>query len=249
MSNEWTPQSLIREECWNEFRKLYAVVWDQLVFLRTSLFLFTQVARFPINFLPNDDQWFLVVIARALLDSVVLGISRLTTDQAGDLLTLPRFRNLALTMLRDDAAGDFRTTLKTTSFDASTKDLATRARDLRDSRIAHLRLEEIRKGAALRMAVPELEHLVSETERLFTPLLFGGEAMFLPLAYDSQTRKTNQPRVADYEAILTALAAKSHVLRYPEEASDVWPEVRKSWSAEDVEALNLWRRRLGLPIA
>lgn len=249
MSSQWTPDSPLRQECWPEFQKLHAVIWDQLVFLHTSLFLFRQFAQFPVRFLHPDDHWYLAITGRALLDSIILGVSRLTTDQAGDLLTLPRFRNLVLKMLRDEATEQFRRDLKATSFEPSLTALAEDLRELRDGRVAHLRLEDISNGSALSLALPGLERLVAETERLFTPLLFGGEAKLIPPIYDPQVRKTNRPWVTDYEAVLNALARKSHVLRYPEDAADLWPEVRKEWSAEDVEELNVWRRRIGLPEA
>jgi len=193
MSSEWTPDSPIRQECWSEFQKLHAVIWDQLVFLHTSLFLFRQLALFPVRFLHPDDHWYLAITGRALLDSIILGVSRLTTDQAGDLLTLPRFRNLVLKMLRDDATERFRRDLKSTSFEPSLAALGEDLRELRDGRVAHLRLEGIRNGPTFSFALPGLERLVAETERLFTPLLFGGEAKLIPPIYDPEVRRANSP--------------------------------------------------------
>jgi len=152
MSSEWTPDSPLRQECWPEFQKLHAVIWDQLVFLHTTLFLFRQFAQFPVRFLHPDDHWYLAITGRALLDSIILGVSRLTTDQAGDQLTLPRFRNLVLRMLRDDSTEQFRRDLKATSFEPSLTALADDLRELRDSRVAHLRLEDIRNGSAFSLA-------------------------------------------------------------------------------------------------
>jgi hypothetical protein len=152
-------------------------------------------------------------------------------------------------MLRDDATERFRRDLKSTSFEPALAALGEDLRELRDGRVAHLRLEDIRNGPAFSFALLGLERLVAETERLFTPLLFGGEAKLIPPIYDPEVRRANSPWVTDYEAVLNALARKSHVLRYPEDAADLWPAVRKEWSAEQLEELNVWRRRIGLPEA
>jgi len=247
--SSWTPESPIREECWQEFQHLKAVLWDQLVFLHTSLFPLREVASFPVRWLKPDDQWYLIITERALLDSVVLGINRLTTDQSGDLLTLPRFRNLVLAMVRGDSTTEFRRKLKSTSPDPALEDLARRARELRDGRIAHLRLEDIKHGVALKVAVSDLEALVGETERLFAPLLFGAEAKFVPPVYDPEVRQINSPWVTDYEAVLNGLARQSHVIAYPEQARDLWPRVRNEWPEDELKLLNHWRRRMGLPAA
>lgn len=216
--------------------------------LEDNLLVIGELAQFPVRFLHPDDQWFFAIIGRALLDSVVLGITRLT-DQGGDLLSLLRFRNLVFRMLREEATDEFRKTLKATSFDPATKALAVRARDLRDGRIAHLRLDDIKNGKAVSLALPELESLVLEMERLFRPLLFGAEVKLIPSVYDPQIRRVNRPWVTDYEAVLEALARKSHVLRYPEQDPEVWSDVRRTWKADDLAALNFWRRRIGLPEA
>ncbi|MGH9419551.1 MAG: hypothetical protein ACRD3J_06225, partial [Thermoanaerobaculia bacterium] len=72
--------SPIRPECWSDFRKDYAVVWDQLVYLRTSLYLLRQIASFPVRrFLSFEDQWFLTGAGRALHEAVVLGVTKLVT--------------------------------------------------------------------------------------------------------------------------------------------------------------------------
>lgn len=250
MNEAWDAESPIRQDRWPDFQKLYHAMWDQLVYLRTSLFLLRELAEFPLHrFAAPDDQWFFTIVRRSLLESVVLTITKLTTDQGNGVLTLMRCRNLVQDMLREELVPKFREDLKNTGFNKFTETLAGRARDLRDGRVAHLLQAEVTNASAIRLTLPELERLVNDTERLFQPLLFGGEATFLPLPYDRDVREANPPRVTDVEKILNAFARQSHVLNYPEQVADLWPRLRNDWPVAELEQFNRWRVRAGLPEA
>jgi hypothetical protein len=246
MSDTWTPQSPIRQECWEAFSKEYAIVWDQLVYLRTSLYLLRKIAAFPIHrFVSFDEQWFFTIVRRALFETIVLGVTKLVTDQKGDLLTLRQWRNRVLSMLRPEHETQFRTELKETTLEAAAEALANRARDLRDGKIAHLRLTDIRNGTVASLGLPDLDRLVDETERLFQPLLFGASASFLPPHYDPEVRAMNSLAETDIEQILKHFAERSYGLNEPEENPQAWPYLRQKMTPEQIQELNEWRSIIG----
>ena len=167
-------------------------MWDQLVYLRTSMYLLREVAEFPLQqFASADDQWFFTIVRRALYEAVVLGVTKLTADSGGDVLTIDRYRNLVMKMLRPELVQSFREQLKKARFDKARTDLRDRAQDLRDARLAHLLLEDVRNGTDLSLGFADLEALVSEAEKLYQPLLFGASAKFLPFPYDPAVRAAN----------------------------------------------------------
>src|SRR5206468_11014636 len=133
----------------------------------------------------------------------------------GDVLTVNRFRNNVLKMLRPDLAGSFRDELKNTKFDTGLKDVAQRAKDLRNARLAHLSLDTVLQGSTPLVVAKELEQLADELEKLYQPLLFGASVSFLPVPYDPEIRAANSAQDTDIEKILNALARESYALNFP----------------------------------
>lgn len=90
-TEQWNASLPIREEVWDDFQKQRRVVFDQLAYLRTALYLLREVASFPFDeFVAPDDRIFFTVAGRALYETAVLAITKLTTDE-GDVLTVNRF--------------------------------------------------------------------------------------------------------------------------------------------------------------
>jgi len=246
----WTANSPISQDAWADFQKQRAAVFDHLAYLRTSLYLLRQIAGFPFDKLTaEEDRIFFTMTGRALYETAVLAVTKLTTDQAGDVLTLNRFRNSVLKMLRPELADAFREQLKTTRFDEAAKSVAERVRDLRNARVAHLSLTEVLAASTPVVQLRELEQLADDTERLYEPLLFGASASFLPIAYDPTVRDANAHVDTDIEKILNSFARQSYALNLPEQNKLVWPRHRATMSADELDTFNYWRRRAGLPEA
>jgi AbiU2 len=212
--------------------------------------LLRKFVEFPLGeFAAGDDQWFFTIVRRALYEAVVLGITKLTTDSGDGALTIYQCRNRIMTMLRPELVDSFRKQLKDAKFDKARKELRERARDLRDGRVAHLLLKDVQNGSVLSLGVADLEALVSEAEKLYRPLLFGASATFLPFPYDPAVRPPNPATETDVERILRLFARDSYVLNEPERNARWWPELRKRKTDEEIEFINRWRKRVGLPEA
>lgn len=243
----WMSSSPIREDCWDDFHKQRAVVFDHLAYLRTALYLLRQIAAFPFDKLtPDEDRIFFTMTARGLYETAVLAITKLTTDAAGDFLTLNRFRNSVLKIIRPELADAFREDLKKTKFDATATSLTERAKELRNARLAHLSLAEVLSTSTPVVQLKDLEQLADDIETAYQPLLFGASASFLPLAYDPEVRAANKHVDTDIEKILNAFARQTYALNLPETNSKVWPYHRAKMSTDELQVFNYWRRRAGL---
>lgn len=148
-------------------------------------------------------------------------------------------------MLLPEAVDSFKRRLKETKFDAAARELADRARELRNNRLAHLSISEMPPNVTL----DELEQLVASVERLYEPLLFRAVAWFLPIEYVPEVRAANTPASVDIEEVLEGFARRSYTINMPERNPLAWPHHRQSMQPEKLEAVNLWRRRIGLPEA
>jgi hypothetical protein len=152
-------------------------------------------------------------------------------------------------MLQPELVEKFRKQLMRARFDKARNDLRKRARGLRNGRLAHLLLEDVRDGANLSLDFADLEALVSEAENLYRPLMFGASATFLPFPYDPTVRDPNPETETDVDRILRLFAGDSYILNEPERNAHWWPVLRKRKTDEEIEFINNWRKRVGLPEA
>ena len=68
--------------------------YSELVELNTITYLAEQIIQFPFDLFTHfDNVIFFTIVMGSLHDSAVLIITRLATDQDGDLFTLSRFKN------------------------------------------------------------------------------------------------------------------------------------------------------------
>lgn len=243
---QWNASSPIQQSAWDDYQKQRRVVFDQLAYLRTALYLLREIASFPFDKLvPDNDRIFFTMTARALYETAVLAITKLATD-GGNALTVFVFRNKVLTMIRPDLVDSFRDQLRTTKFDTATDALAKRAKALRNARLAHLSLNEVLNASTPLVMAQELEQLADELEKLYEPLLFGASASFLPVHYDPDVRAANPREATDIEKVLNAFAKESYALNLPEKNKAVWPHHREKMGDGELKTFNFWRVRAGL---
>lgn len=79
---EVSAETAISPERLEDFERQCHVVWDQLTYLRTTVFLLREVLSFPIWALSWDKQIFLRVVTRSFYESAVLAITRIITDKS-----------------------------------------------------------------------------------------------------------------------------------------------------------------------
>ena len=233
----------IRAECRDEFKRTSDRLFDQLTYLRTTLYLLKEVVGFPIWTLAWDQQIFLRITARSFHDSVVLAVTGLVNDDSDDVITLLRFRNAVAEMLVPEAVTSFRERLKRTRFDVATRELADRVRNLRNTRVAHSSVREMLSN----VSIDQLEQLVHSVERLYEPLLFRASAWFLPIDYVPEVRAANTPVKVDVEEVLDGFARRSYTINMPERNPLAWPHHRDHMTPDKLASINRWRVRIGLP--
>ena len=77
--------------------------FSELVDLNTIIYLAEQIVAFPFDlFASRDNQTFFSVVMASFYDSAILTITRLATDQKGDLFTLARFKNKVRDLVKEE---------------------------------------------------------------------------------------------------------------------------------------------------
>jgi hypothetical protein len=225
----------------------------QLVRLNANIFIVEHVADFPADLLmAPEDTIFLRLVVANFMESSVLVVTRLAGDTDSDFDTLSQFRNWVLRNARSEHRALVRARLKLSRFEPKAQEMLSRAKQLRDTRIAHLKIlgpaSEFAQNTKLGLS--GLRTLRNGLNEQLDALSFGTEHMMLPLSYDQRVLlPVGTDERSDIEKILDYIAEKSPLLHMAEREPAMWPLQRTHLGERAIAALNKCRARLGLPAA
>ncbi len=224
--------------------------------LNTDIYLVEQILNFPLVFFYDKGEtksFFFEHFVENALDICILTITRLVTDQKGDLFTLPRFQRRILKMVKSDYQTSFRELLKENELllKLMRSLIQEKAEDLRDNRLAHFTLEYFREFFDSNAHVT-LESLVSDIKAVSEMLsicldnltLFGA-SKFSPLPFEYRS-DISIGRISDIELVLDSIARASYILNLPESDPHQWFEIM-STKREQLNQFNHYRKKFGLP--
>src|SRR6266480_5140676 len=121
--SELSPKDVLEETALEEYDDGIGFFFSELVQLNTIIYLAEQIIRFPFDlFVPRDNQLFFTMVMDSFYDSAILTITRLVTDQKGDLYTLHRFKHRVRGLVKPEFKIAFDSRLRNARFD---KDLRT----------------------------------------------------------------------------------------------------------------------------
>jgi len=146
--------------------------------------------------------------------------------------------------IQSEYASDFKEFLKLQKFDKTTNELLNKIRNIRNSRIAHLKGDTILNGQIESLNLNEIENLINKFNDLLQALSFNVERIYLPLHYTEHNKQTT-----DIEIMLLVLAQNSNILNLPEQSCEMWERYKQKYPKENVIQINKYREKLGLPMA
>src|SRR2546425_2778845 len=112
------PTDVLQDGTFEEYEAVMGFFFSELVNLNTIIYLAEQIVAFPFDlFASRDDQTFFSVVMASFYDSAILTVTRLATDQKGDLFTLTRFKNRVRELVKKEYRGPFELRLKETRFE------------------------------------------------------------------------------------------------------------------------------------
>jgi hypothetical protein len=248
---EAQPADVIESSWLEEHERKINLLWQELILLNSNLYVLEKLSKFSTHLFTDRVRGdFLDIVAVNLSSMCAMSIWRLWLDKDKRSLTLERFKDDVAEHVRPEYRQDFDTALENLKWDERALD---RVEKFRHKRMAHfdskcnLSPQERRK---LWLSLPALTNLRNTLNRLFEILCFGCEQSVLHIAYDA---KIQHPRDMDsrndVEIVLDAIARNSPILNMPEEQPQAWPFHRQKLSKDDLQALNEYRRKFGLPEA
>jgi hypothetical protein len=241
------PKHILKDGAFEEYDAGMSFFFSDLVDLNTIIYLAEQIIVFPFDmFLSRDDQTFFSVVMHSFYDSAVLTITRLATDQAGDLFTLLRFKNRVWELMKPEYRDAFEARLKEASFDIETKSMLAKARDLRNHRIGHTTRDFVAGNIRVfRLNISQLRDLRDALNSLLNSLAFNVEYGMLPIPYDSRTLRQNEK--TDIEEILDGIAKNSLFLNMPERQPGRWKYRQGRLIGDKLKSFNHYRRKFNMP--
>jgi hypothetical protein len=229
-----------------EYTRGMQFFYSHLVELHTNIFILEKVLAFPFRLFAGPDQIFFRQVIINFYDVSILTITRVAADQAGDLFTLPRFKNAIVQHIKDAHLEPFRKRLREVRFDEETEELLARAKAIRNQRIAHITQQFAsnffqRPLEQLGFNLGELKSLRDRLTALFQALAINATYRMLPIGYDTDTSQS------DIEQLLDGIADKSRILRMPEQQPEFWQTYRlPSLTDAEKDLINTYRRKFGL---
>jgi len=222
----------------------------QLVHLNVNIFILDHVLSFPYYlFTDPDESLFFRMVFENFFYASLLIITRLAADQGPDLFTLPRFRNRIRDAVKPEYRRQLDQSLRSARFSATTRSVLHRATKLRNERVAHV-LEEVAlgQGEGTRIVYGELKSLRDQLNQLLDALSFNTYYMMLPLQYSPDvSHPGGTGRRPDIERVLDSVARESLLLNLPERNPVAWSSRKQKMPANDLEILNSYRVKFGLP--
>jgi hypothetical protein len=210
---------VLEEEGLSEYKAGMEFFYSELVELNTILYLAEQVIDFPFELFAHPDKTiFFDVVMRSFHDSAILLITRLATDQKGDLYTLTCFKNRVRELVKPEFKDSFDERLREVRFDREVNLLLEKAEELRRNRIAHT-TKNLMSGSieVSRPTVSELKVLRDALNSLIDAISFNAGHVMLPIPYAPDVLySSGNDESTDIEDLLDCIARNSHLLNMPE---------------------------------
>jgi len=224
---------------------------QQLVPLNESIYYVEQILAFPFDLFSDFDlSAFFRVTVDNYRTAILLGITRVAADSDSGSLTLPKFKNRLPKLIRPEFRDAFQVLLREARWDRRTRKLVAKAGDIRNKTIAHLDADaSLRRSQVSGLSFDEVKDLRDALNDLLDTVFykpFGVEAMMLTAQHHPNV--THPPgSKPDIERLLDLIVDASDVLRMPEKVPESWQYYRVNLTSHQLERLNEYRRKFGLP--
>lgn len=231
----------------DEYQKNINFFWDELTKLNTNIFIIKKIFEFPFGLFcsPQNTIFFSTAVWNFYENSVLI-ITKLATDEGGDLHTLRQFKNWVFQQIKPEYKSDFRQKLKEVKFDLRTEKTFNKAKNLRDNLFAHFNRDKLKQIPNLSLS--ELEELKDKLNSLFDALLFNVEyEMLLPSYSENAILTKKVENQTDIEVILDLIAKNSELLNMPERFPEEWKYDKENYDKEAIEKINKYRKKFNLP--
>lgn len=245
------PEEVFVPDFLPAYAQLHQDIWFRLIRIDANLQILETIGRFPLRHLyaPQNNIFWTMVFWNFVHMSVIL-LHSLVSDKTKNAHTLPNFRNTVLNHLRTDSyIFAYRKRLNQTKLDKQLVPIRKKIIRMRHEVVAHRFLDTqgcLKTPHIEGVSISELRKVFEDIKRLFETCCFGSEyftTLYPPLV------PGHKPPEEDIEQILELIVKNSYWLNTPERRAPFWQAEKQYKSPEQIEELNKWRAKFGLPLA
>ncbi len=248
---------ILRQDFIETYKLEVKVIWDQIVVLNSYLYILKTILKFPLSLFKPLKLLFWRLVVRSLYESSILICFKLIFDTDSKSLTISKLKNKIISNLVDDSIkSEVIQNLKQIDFSKKNEELGRRINKIRNKFVAHIdrdwnTIVEKESLNDIVLNFNELFELSESIDELFEILCFNEQRLTHYPEYAPSSKVKYQTRQeTDIEEILLLLVKNSNLLNMPESQPAFWPIYKKTnLSLDDLELLNQYRNRFGLPDA
>ena len=245
-------EHFVSDEAFAEYERGINWFYSELVRLNMTIYMMEHISKFPFRLFSSSDDLFFSLVMGNFLDTAILIVSKIYSDdtRSGSHFTLLYFRRRLRELIKPEYYQELNQDLKNAKFDSADNQKLDNVKAIRNAYVAHLTQDFVKREfefKPLNMSI--LVELQEKLNELFGRLaLKGSDHMFmmLYLPYHPDVTRPGDSR-PDIERILDDIARNSHLLNLPEQNPQVWYWKRKRIGEEDLQILNSYRKKFGLP--
>lgn len=248
--NTKKPEEVINSESLDTYETLHSDIWHRLIQVHTNIIILEKIEKFPFeHFYPPRENIFWAMVYWNFLYISVAFLHSLVSDETKGAHTLLKFKNRVLNhLLKDSLKSSYLKVLKTVKLDKNRKSIRAKISDMRNKVISHRFLDS--DGSLVTdvegVTLEEVRQAYDDVEKLFRACSFGAD--YLTTFYIPGT-VGGKPVEKDIDELLDLIVKNSSWLNQPERREPFWPAIRQHKDPKEIEEINLWRRKFGLPDA
>ena len=249
---EVKPEELLVEAWIPTYKTQIRVLHNQLVQIRSMLFILEHIARFPFDLFGEHPGPFWYLVRQSLETSVVVGLWRILLDTDDKALTLRKLRNQVMSKAVDETARRrIAEELRSHDVDTRINQIEGKVSRLRHQHFAHLEPVEA-TGSTVKpedspLTFEELRELATAAHDLINVIGMNTYYMTLFSDYDPAVTRGGQRFKPDVEFLFDEIVARSDDLRMPEVKPHEFQFYWKHRTPSQRAAFNEYRKKFGLP--
>ena len=228
------------------------IIEKELRQLSGSIFVLRKIAEFPFHlFIPRfSDDPFWHIVSDSLFEAIVLRMYKVTIDNGKDSLTLLKLKKYVLShLLQKEHRQAIKNDPRLHHFQDALKHIEEHLKPLRHKQFAHLDKTWSAEHNSNQLTLLDIEKPLRSMSQMFRLLSFDFQRPISWSLYDGRLRlPSREDKRTDIEKLLDSVAKTSAMIDLPEKKPDRWKTIRRRMSATDLELLNKYREKFGMPI-